>query len=143
MTMALCTSTSFDQPAIMPPSPQKMNSAAADLPAADTTKSALVLPTIPVGSKVTPPLEGGRLTTSALPAGCGTPLPSYSVDVSEWLLATQTGAVGRNTIPHGFTRWVSTVALPLALSATSVLAANAVAGLTVNDADIMKVLVPP
>src|SRR5690348_3811302 len=127
----------------MPPSPEKMNSAAPDLPAALTTKSVVVLPTIPVGSKVAPPLEAGRWTTSALPAGCGTPLPSYSVDVSLWLLATQTGAVGRNTIPQGFTSSLSTVALPLAVSATRFLAANAVAGLTVSDADIMKLLAPP
>src|SRR5215469_5088267 len=119
-----------------------MNNAAADFPAAVTAKSAVVLPTIPVGSNVTPPLEAGRLTTSALPAGCGTPLPSYSVDVSVWLFATHAGVEGRNTIPQGFTRWESTVAVPLAVSATSVLAANAVAGFTVNDADIMKVLVP-
>src|SRR5215467_4859599 len=120
-----------------------MNSAGADFPGTLTRKSVVVLPTIPVGSKGTAAAEGGRCTTSGVPAGCGTPFPSYRVDVSVWLFATQTGAVGKNTMPQGLTRLASTVAVPLAASATRFLAANTVAGLTVSVTDMVLVVAMP
>src|SRR4029077_15405647 len=119
-----------------------MNIAAADFPPALTTKSAVGLNTIPVGSNVAPPAPGGRLTMSGLPTGWGAPAPSYNVDVSLWLLATQAGP-GPNAIPQGFTRLVSTVTVPLAVSATRFFATNAVAALTVTVTDLVVLLPPP
>src|SRR6476469_7079904 len=119
-----------------------MNSAAADFPPALTTKSGVGLKMIPVGSKVTPPVPAGRLTMSGLPAGCGAPAPSYKVELSLWLLATQAGP-GPKLMPQGFTRWVSTVTVPLAVSATRFLATNAVAALTVRVTDLALLLPPP
>src|SRR5215472_16951628 len=118
-----------------------MKAAAADVPAALTTKSAVVLATIPVGANGAPPVAGGRCTTRAPPVGCATPAPSYSVDVLVPLLAIHTGAPGRNVMPQGFTRLASTVTEPLAVSWTRFFTTNCVAGFTVRVTDME--LLPP
>src|SRR5581483_673956 len=105
-------------------------------------KSVVALATMPVGSNVVPAELAGKCTMSGLPAGCGTPLPSYSVEVSVWLLAIHTGAPDAKTIPQGFTRLVSTVAYPLALSATRSFDTKVVAAVTVRVTDIMALVLP-
>ena len=69
IVMACVASTLPDQPAIIPPSPSKINAAAADFPALVTTKSAVPLKTMPVGSNVTPVPLAAKLTASG--AACG------------------------------------------------------------------------
>src|SRR6516162_10380761 len=90
-----------------------------------TTKSGVEFATMPVGWKGVPPGPEGRSTTSAEPAGWGTPLPSYCVEVLVPLLAMAPADPGAKTIAHGSTRCGSTVtaAVP-AVSATSSRKAN-------------------
>src|SRR5882724_12117876 len=95
-SMTLAAPEAWFQPAINPPSPLKINSAGLPL----TLKSWVALNTIPVGSTVVPPPLGGKVTTN----GSALPVPSYSVDVLLWLLATQKGVGGPATMPHGLTR---------------------------------------
>ena len=87
--------------------------------AAVTMKSE-VLPfaTMPVGLNA-PLAPAARLTIKGPAAGCGLPLPSYSVEVWVALFATQAGAVPGIDSPHGLMRFGSTlVAVPPAASAT-------------------------
>ena len=117
--MAWVRSTPGDQPAIMPPSPAKMNFAA-PVAVVVTTKSVEALETIPVGLNA-PAALGARLTTSGAAVGyCALPLPSYCVAVAVRLLATQIAVVGPKAIPHGLTRCASVVSAAVpAVSATS------------------------
>src|SRR5437016_13481654 len=110
--MTALASTVADQPAIMPPSPAKMNRATLDVAPELTTKSTEEgLNTIPVGSNVRWP--GGSCTTRGAETGCALPLPSYSVAVLVWLFATQTVPLRGKTIPHGLTRLASLLSAPV------------------------------
>src|SRR6476661_6421127 len=86
-----------------PPSPAKMKMLAPETPPWPTAKPSPPLKTMPVGFAL-PPWPGGTATTS----DCGTPLPSYSVDVAVALSATQTNPCGLNAMPQPLTRWLST-----------------------------------
>ena len=81
------------QARITPLSVSKMNSAGPEAPLFDTTNPEPPLNTAPVGAPATLTINGN-----------GLPLPSYSVDVLEWLLATHHGVLGPATSPHAFTR---------------------------------------
>src|SRR3569832_1030536 len=73
---------------------------------------------MPVGVAAPAP-PGGTLTTS----DCGTPVPSYSVDLFVPASLTHTKAAGLNATPHAFTRFASANApctgLPAALLSTT------------------------
>src|SRR5471032_1496363 len=94
------------------------------LPFCVSWKSWLPLKTMPVG-------ESGVATTSV----CGTPLPSYSVEVLLPLLATQTKPVGLKAMPQALTRLASVWAAAPAVSLTSAVCVNAVA-VTVGGAGV-------
>src|ERR1700730_18362138 len=85
------------------------------LPPLDTTKSVLPLKTMPVGF-AGPDATAGMVTIS----DCGTPLPSYRVEVCVPLFATQTTPFGLNTMPQPFFRLGSTWAAATAPSETRI-----------------------
>jgi hypothetical protein len=92
-----------DQPAMVPASVAHMNSALLVAPFALIWKSVLVLNTMPVGPPARPFAAAGMLTTS----DCGTPLPSYSVDLLVVLSDTHITPVGLNAMPQPFCRLAS------------------------------------
>src|SRR4051794_39986002 len=96
------------QAVIEPPRPAKMKRAGPVPSEPVTGKLVVVLETCPDGG---PP---GMLTTSGTIAfGVAGGAPAYSVAVLVPALDTQSGLVGRNDMPHGFTRWGSvSVAMP-------------------------------
>ena len=99
-------STPGDQPAIVPPSPTKMNTLAPLLPACVTAKSVEPLKTMPVGSAL-PAVPGGIDTTS----DCRAPLPSYKVDFELPSSATQTKPCGLKAMPQPLIRFGSLFAV--------------------------------
>src|SRR4051794_10693522 len=87
----------------MPPSVANRKGLAPRLPPLVNMKSVLLpLKTIPVGL-------GGVLTTR----DCGTPLPSYRVELSVPLSATQPKPLGLKAPPQAFPRWVSWLVMAL------------------------------
>src|SRR5690349_1106326 len=111
--MAWVWSTPGDQPDSVPPRPAKMKALAPDMPLAVTMKSEWPLKTMPVGLAL-PAVPGGIDTTS----DCGTPAPSYSVEVELDRFATQTKARGLKTTPHASTRVGSALAFAYSVFAT-------------------------
>ena len=73
------------------------------------------LKTMPVGLPWVAPALGGIVTTSC----CGTPLPSYSVDLPVSAFATQTKPNGLKAIPHELMRFASWCSATLGSSETS------------------------
>src|SRR6478736_4125595 len=92
---------------ITPLSVSNRNKAGAVAPFFETLKPVPPLNTAPVGAPAT-------LTTN----GTALPLPSYSVEVLEWLFATHHGVLGPATKPHAFTRFGSWCAALFAWSET-------------------------
>src|SRR5262249_37911311 len=81
---------------ITPLSVSTTNQAVAVAPLFDTWKALPPVNTVPVGAPET-------VTTS----GTALPLPSYSVEVFEWLFATHHGVLGPATKPQALTRFGS------------------------------------
>jgi hypothetical protein len=79
-----------------------------------TWKVAPLLKTMPVGLEA-PALPGGIATTR----DCGTPFPSYSVELALPLFATQTKPAGLKAMPQALISFGSVCSAPEPLSATS------------------------
>src|SRR6185295_1140193 len=94
-----------DHAASVPACPAQMKRLGALVPPWLTAKSFEPLKTMPVGF-ASPALPAGIETTS----DCGTPLPSYSVDLEVSLSATHTKPWGLNAMPQPLTRFGSTLA---------------------------------
>ena len=114
--IALARFTEGLHPEIVPSSVAKMKEALPECPPWETVKSeAVELKTIPVGAAgPAAPAGGGMATTrpSFVPA------PLYSVERPLPLSETQKGLVDEATIPHGFTRFRSTLAARPGMSET-------------------------
>jgi hypothetical protein len=81
---------------------------------ASRRKLAEPLKTMPVGA-AGPAWPGGIATTS----DCGTPLPSYSVDVDVPVALTRTKPCGSNAIPQPSTRLASTFGAPVTFATST------------------------
>src|SRR5438045_2628537 len=108
--MAWVGLTFWFQPEIVPSSVTKMNVLGADAIPWLTTKSFVVLFTVPVGADGgLCPAGGGIVTMSGAPGGNGWPVASYRVETPVTLLATQNAPVaGLTATPHGLIRFGST-----------------------------------
>jgi hypothetical protein len=127
--------TAGDQPDSVPFSLAKMKALPPLTPFWVTWNVAPLLKTMPVGLDG-PALPGGIATTRV----CGTPLPSYRVEVALPLFATQTKPVGLKAMPQALTRLGRRVRRPLPLSATRVRVANALAMVGVTAAGVMELI---
>src|SRR5258707_4481037 len=98
---------------------------------------------MPVGLNATAPAPATRFTTNGPVVGCGTPLPSYSVEVCVPLFATHAGflaGAGAIDKPHGLARCGSSVAVPAAGLETSSLTLAGLAAVTVSIAEAFLLL---